>query len=55
MRDSNGATSLMLASTEGHTESVSLLLVHGAHVNAQDDNGVSSLMLTSLNGCTEQF
>ncbi len=46
----DGVSSLMLASQDVHTETASLLLQNGAHVNAQASNGVSSLMLASKIG-----
>ena len=49
----DGMTSLMLASNNGHTETVILLLQSGARVNLQENNGWSSLMLASQNGHTE--
>ena len=49
----DGMTSLLIASQNGHSETVSMLLQHGAHINMQNHNGFSSLMLASQNGHTE--
>ena len=46
-------TCLMIASQNGHTETVLLLLQNGAHVNMQNSEGVSSLMIASQSGHTE--
>lgn len=51
-QDSAGATVLMLASQEGHTEMVRFLLNKGAQVNLQKRNGMSALMLASKRGHT---
>ena len=48
-----GMTCLIIASQNGHTETVMLLLQNGAHVNMQNNEGFSSLMIASLNGHTE--
>ena len=41
----DGATSLLIASSKGHTETVSMLLQNNANVNMQRNDGFSSLML----------
>ena len=52
-KSNDGWSSLMIASQNGHTETVSLLLQNGAHVNMQENDGWSSLMIASQNGHTE--
>ena len=46
-------TPLMVASKNGHTEIVQLLLEKGAYVNAKDNYGETALMLAAANGRTE--
>ena len=53
MQDKDGFSSLMIASLNGHTETVALLLKNGAHIDMQEHNGFSSLMIASQNGHTE--
>ena len=53
LQNSNWGCALLLASRNGHTEAVKLLLDHGAQVNFQDRSGVSALMLACLEGHTE--
>ena len=43
----------MVASLNGNTEIVKLLLVYDAQVNLQNNNGGSSLLAASQNGHTE--
>ena len=43
----------MIASQNGHTETVALLLQNGAQIDMQDNNGWFSLMFASRNGHTE--
>ena len=43
----------MMASENGHTETVSILLQNGAHVNIQNNDGWTPLMMASQNGHTE--
>ena len=43
----------MVASQNGHTKTVLLLLQNGVHINMQDNDGWTSLMFASLNGHTE--
>lgn len=52
-QDSNGVTALMLASREGHTELVRILLEKGAQVNMQKKFGTSALIIASKRGHTE--
>jgi len=42
-RDSAGRTALMLATLQGHSEAVALLLQHGADPNASDAQGLTPL------------
>ena len=53
MQNNEESSSLMFASKNGHTETVSLLLQNGAHVNMQTNKGFSSLIIASQNGHTE--
>lgn len=54
MRRQDGATPLMLASEEGHTEVVRALLEHGADANAaRTDIGARALLFASQNGHLE--
>ena len=53
LSDKNGVGSQMLASLNGHTETVLLLLQNGAHVNMQNNKGLSSLIIASQEGHTE--
>ena len=46
-------SALMIASHDGHTEVVKLLLDKGAQVNMQGKDGGSALMIASQNGHTE--
>ena len=49
-----GLTALMMASANGHTEIVKLLLGKGAEVNVKNtDDGVTALFMASANGHTE--
>ena len=48
-----GRSCLMIASQNGHTGTVLLLLQNGAHANMQDNNRWSPLMGACLNGQTE--
>ena len=48
-----GATLLMLASSEGQLEVVKILLSNGANVNAKDKTGKTALWLAKLNGRKE--
>eukprot|EP00501_MAST-03F_sp_TOSAG23-6_P002047 GSMAST32.ASY1.ANO1.2136.1 assembled CDS len=50
--DVNYVTLLMVASQNGHTDTVITLLEHGANVEAKDDNDLTSLMAASDNGHT---
>ena len=43
----------MVASQNGHTKTVLLLLQNGVHINMQDNDGWTSLMFASLNRQTE--
>ena len=52
-QDSNGVTPLVLASREGHTEMVKILLDKDAQVNKQDKSSSSALMMASKQGHTE--
>ena len=51
--DKWGSTSLITASQYGQTETVSLLIQNGAHVNMQNNNGSCSLIVASVNGHSE--
>ena len=44
---------LLMASVEGHTEIVKVLLERGAQVDLQDNGGWTALMWASYSGCTE--
>ena len=48
-----GITCLMIASQNGHTETVFALLQNGAHINMQDNRGWSSLMFTDSLTCSQ--
>ena len=48
-----GQTPLMLASSRGHTEVVSVLLAHGADVSSKDTNGSTALIKASGENHTE--
>ena len=48
-----GITALMLASMEGYTEIVGLIISKGADVNTVDNDGNTALMLASVEGHTE--
>ena len=48
-----GITCLIIASQNGHTETVLLLLQNGAHVSMKNNEESSSLMFASKNGHTE--
>jgi ankyrin repeat protein len=48
--NSEGSTSLILASCGGHTEIVSFLLKRNAFVNSANNKGLTSLMCASYNG-----
>lgn len=51
--DGYGNTSLILATSESHPSMVSLLLEHGAKVNAANKDGRIALMEAALWGCRE--
>ncbi len=54
LRNCSGVTPLMMASQNGHTEVVNLLLANNADVNAADKtNGVTALWMASHNGHTK--
>ena len=48
-----GLTALMMASTNGRTEVVKLLLDKGAEVNLKNNYGITALFMASANGHTE--
>jgi uncharacterized protein len=48
--DEHGQTALMLASDQGHVDTVKLLLRHGASPNLQNEVGGTALMMASFNG-----
>ena len=52
-RDQYGATALMGAAAEGHTEVLKLLLDAKANVQAEDRNGWTALMWASSAGLAE--
>ena len=52
-QENSGLSALMIASQNGHTEVVKLLLGKGAQVNMQENSGWSALMIASENGHTE--
>lgn len=45
-----GRSALMFASSEGHTNVLSVLISHGANVNFQDNNGLTALIKASIRG-----
>ncbi|NBR95459.1 MAG: ankyrin repeat domain-containing protein [Proteobacteria bacterium] len=49
----DGATALMLAAIEGHTEVVKLLLDKGADVNSRLETGETALILAAQGGHKE--
>ena len=50
----SGASSLYVASFNGHVEVIKLLLSYGADINdKRSDNGISSLFVASENGHVE--
>ena len=51
--DNEGKTALHVASLEGHSEAVKLLLEAGAEVDAEDDNGQTPLSWAAENGHSE--
>ena len=53
MKDFRGRTPLHLASLEGHTNVVRILLAHGADVNAENKNGALPIRLARFRGHTE--
>jgi serine/threonine-protein phosphatase 6 regulatory ankyrin repeat subunit B len=53
MKNNNGRTTLMEASTAGRTEIVQMLLEKGADLDVKDDNGKTALMEASTSGRTE--
>jgi hypothetical protein len=50
VREEDGSTSLMIASTLGQASVVRELLVRGADVNARDNDGFTALHVASYNG-----
>ncbi len=52
-RSGNGGTALQYASTNGHKDTVELLISNGADVNAVDDFGETALMWASQAGHKE--
>ena len=46
MQNNDGCPPLMIASQNGHIETVSILLQNGAHINMQD-NEITALHFTS--------
>ena len=48
-----GLTALMMASANGHTEIVKLLLDKGADVNVKNTYGITALFMASVHGHTE--
>ena len=48
-----GATALMAAAVNGHTEIVNALIKAGADVNTKDSDGETALMQAAFNGHTE--
>ena len=48
-----GLTALMMASANGHTEIVKLLLDKGADVNVKNTYGITALFTASVHGHTE--
>lgn len=55
LRDENGMTALIQASSQGHTDIVRLLLERGAAVNARTKDGWSALMEAALYDFTDIF
>ena len=53
VHDIYGATAMMWASIDGHTEIVNALLAAGADVSATNNFGRTPLMLASIDGHTE--
>ena len=43
LQDCGGNFALIIASSEGHTKMVKILLDHGAHVNQRNKNGMCAL------------
>lgn len=48
-RDIDGHNSLMMAAKEGHTDTVQILLDHGADLNATDNFWITALMYATTN------
>lgn len=48
--DRDNQTPLMIFSTAGNTDGITLLLDHGAKINAQDSTGHTALMAAAVNG-----
>ena len=52
-RYEDGWTALMIASLNGHTAIVEILLKHDANINVKSNNGCTALILASQDGYKE--
>ncbi len=50
MQNNDGLSALMIASENGHSNVIKVLIEKGAQVNMQNNDGLSALMIASENG-----